>query len=143
MSTSAEPLAGRGLGNDQPPCHRGGMRTLRDSAAAVFGAVMGLVPHLMHHIGLIAGTAVVAGAAGNAVLFAIGLLFSMPFLQRLYRRFRTWWAPVIAVGAFAVLFSLSAFVIGPTIGDGGAADNAPVAPSQPPAGDHAAHHSGQ
>lgn len=153
MSTNAEQFetprpgtVGADSGRSEPE-GRGKLRTLRDSVSAVFGAVLGLLPHVMHHIGFIAGAALVTGVFGNALLFAVGLLFSIPLLRRLYRRFRTWWAPVIAVVVFAILFSLSAFVIGPAISGGATADGngppAPTAPSQTPSDDHAAHHAGE
>lgn len=114
-------------------------RAIRDTVGAVVGAVLGLVPHVMHHVGLLAGAAVVTGAAGNALLFGVGLVFSVPLLLRLYRRFRTWHAPAIAVAVFATLFSLSAFVIGPAI-SGGTTEPAPASPAQVQDEDHAGHH---
>lgn len=108
----------------------------RDAVGAVVGAILGLVPHVMHHIGLIAGAAFVTGVGGNAVFFAIGLIFSIPLLRRLYRRFHTWRAPAIAIAVFAAVFSLSAFVIGPAV-SGGSNDS----PSTPdPVQDHSSHH---
>ena len=99
------------------------LRAIRDAIGAFFGAILGLAPHVLHHIGLIAGAAFVTGARGNALLFGIGLVFSIPLLRRLYRRFQTWRAPAIAVAVFAAVFSLSAFVIGPAIsGDLGPGD---------------------
>lgn len=103
---------------------------VRDSTGAAVGTVLGIVPHVMHHIGILAGAALITGASGNALLYAVGLLLSVPMLRRLHRRFRTMWAPAIAVAAFTGLFSLSAFVIGPAIS--GAADaEAPGRPNAP------------
>jgi hypothetical protein len=49
-------------------------------------------------------------------LFGIlGLIASIPLLLRLKRRFASWWAPMIGLAVFAVMFSVSAFVIGPAI----------------------------
>ena len=87
---------------------------------------MGLVPHVLHHVSMFAGAALVTGVGGNLLFGAVGLLFAVPLLRRLYRRFRTWKAPVIAVALFAAMFALSAFVIGPAISD------APPADTQPP-----------
>lgn len=114
----------------------------RDAIGALFGAVLGLAPHVLHHIGLIAGAALVTGAGGNALFFMVGLLFSIPMLRRLYRRFQSWVAPAIAVAAFAVMFSLSAFVIGPAIAAAGDPGGGPSSPSQVPTDSHAAHHGG-
>lgn len=121
-------------------------RTIRDTASAIIGTVLGIIPHVLHHIGILAGAALLAGATGNAILYVVGMLFSVPMLRRLHRRFHTYWAPVIAVAVFTGLFSLSAFVIGPAIS--GAGDeaqpepSAPSAPSAPGPGaiDHSTHH---
>ena len=99
------------------------MAAARDGASATVGAILGLVPHVLHHIGLIAGDAFVTGALGNALFFGIGLVFSVPLLRRLYRRFHTWRAPAIAVAVFAAIFSLSAFLIGPAVS--GSSDDGP------------------
>lgn len=89
----------------------------------------------MHHVGLLAGTALVAGSGGTALFGAVGLTATTPLLLRLHRRFRTWAAPAIALGVFAVMFALSAFVLGPAISDSPAP--APTAPAV----DHDSHHS--
>jgi len=130
MSTSSE------LGS--PP--RGKLAAIWDTVSAVIGAVMGLVPHVLHHIGLIAGAALLTGAVGNLLFFALGLLFSIPLLRRLYKKFHNWRAPVIAIAIFAAMFSLSAFVIGPAITGDSAPAKAPTAPSQSPTPDHGKHH---
>ena len=113
----------------------GRLATVRDAIGAFVGAVLALLPHVMHHVGLLAGVAFATGAAGNVALFVVGLVLSIPLLRRLYRRFRTWRAPAIAVGVFAAVFSLSAFVIGPAF-FGGSSDD----PSPPPSQDHSSHH---
>ena len=108
---------------------------IRDTAGAVVGAVLGIAPHALHHIGLLAGAALITGASGNAIFFAVGLVLSIPMLRRLYRHFNSWWAPALAVAAFTTLFSLSAFVIGPAIS--GTNDTpAPQSPSPSPTHSH-------
>ena len=102
---------------------------------AAWGAFIGLLPHVLHHVGPLAGAALLAGAGGTALFAAIGLVAAIPFLLRLYRRFRTWRAPAIALAVFAVMFSLSSFVIAPAItGD----ENTPTTPGieQPGHGQH-------
>lgn len=94
------------------------------------GGVVGLAPHVLHHVGLVAGTALVAGAGGTALFGGVGLVASVPVLLRLRRRFGGWRAPALALGGFALMFSLSAFVVGPAISGA-----EPV-----PAADHAGHH---
>ena len=106
-----------------------GWRTL----SAVFGTLLGLLPHVLHHAGLIFGAALVTGTTGNLLFGALGLLFSVPLLRRLYTRFKTWKAPAIALVIFAALFSLSAFVVGPAI----SGDSSDKAPTQSP--EHSGH----
>ena len=85
------------------------------AALAVWGGFIGLLPHVLHHVGPLAGAALLAGATGRALFAAIGFVAAIPFLRRLHRRFQTWRAPAIALAVFAVMFSLSSFVIGPAI----------------------------
>lgn len=117
----------------------GRLRAWWSALVGVIGAVVGLVPHVLHHIGLLAGTALVAGAAGTTLFGVLGLVASVPFLLRLRRRFGTWWAPAIGLAVFAVMFSVSAFVIGPAISGG--ADGTPDGPRPSPSVDHSGHHS--
>jgi len=105
---------------------------------AAWGAFIGILPHVLHHVGPLAGAALVAGAGGRALFAAIGFVLAVPFLLRLYRRFKTWIAPATALAVMAVMFSISSFVIGPLIT--GDEDNAPAQPGieQPPG--HEEHH---
>ena len=112
---------------------------IRDAVGAVIGAVLGLAPHVLHHVGLIAGTAFVAGAGGNALLYAAGLILSLPMLVRLHRRFRTWLAPAIAIAVFTAMFLLSALVVGPAITGGGTSSDQPP-PTRTPTEQHTEHH---
>jgi hypothetical protein len=50
--------------------------------------VSGVAPHVLHHVGPLAGAALLAGFGGKAIFFALGLLLSVPMLRRLYRRRR-------------------------------------------------------
>lgn len=102
---------------------------------AVFGTLLGLLPHVLHHTGLIFGAALVTGTGGNLLFGALGLLFSVPLLRRLYTRFKTWKAPAIALVIFATMFSLSAFVIGPAI----SGDSSSETPSPVQTPDHIGH----
>ena len=106
---------------------------------ALWGAFIGVLPHVLHHVGPLAGAALLAGAGGRALFAAIGFVAAVPFLLRLYRRFRTWIAPASALAAMAAMFALSSFVIGPRItGSEGSSAKEP-GPQQP--ADHASHHS--
>lgn len=116
----------------------GAVRRAWSGLVALWGGLMGLLPHVLHHVGPLAGAAILAGATGRALFAAIGFVAAIPFLLRLYRRFRTWRAPAVALAVFAVMFSLSSFVIGPAI----SAENTPVTPlpgSEQQAG-HDQHH---
>lgn len=111
------------------------LRAAWNAFVAAIGVVMGLLPHVLHHVSFLAGTALVAGSGGTALFGALGLLASVPLLLRLHRRFATWRAPAIGLLVFAAMFSLSAFVVGPAIsGTGG--DEQPTAPVV----DHRLHH---
>jgi len=105
---------------------------------AAWAAFIGVLPHVLHHVGPLAGAALLAGAGGRALFAAIGFVLAVPFLLRLYRRFKTWIAPATALAVMAVMFSISSFVIGPLItGEG---SEAPPQPGiEQPAG-HDEHH---
>ena len=108
---------------------------------AALGSLLGLVPHVLHHVGIVAGTALLAGVWGNLALYVVGLLLSIPMLRRLHRRFNSIVAPIAGATIFTLLFLISAFVIGPAINPG---PEPPVAPTvtQSPALDseHEGHH---
>lgn len=46
----------------------------------MIGALVGLAPHVLHHIGLLARTTLSAGAAGSVVFGVVGLVASVPLL---------------------------------------------------------------
>ena len=110
---------------------------LAAAAMAAWGAFTGVLPHVLHHVGPLAGAAIVAGATGKVVFGVIGLVASIPFLRRLHRRFQTWIAPAVALAVFAAAFALSTFVIGPAIRG---SDTQSKPGIEQPSG-HANHHS--
>jgi len=118
---------------------QGRLRAWWSSFVGAIGAVVGLAPHVLHHIGPLAGTALIAGAGGTALFGALGLLASVPLLLRLRRRYASWWAPAIALGVFAAMFSLSTFVVGPLISGDGADAPGGDRPA-PTSTDHSGHH---
>ncbi len=136
---SAPPL-GADLGvMSAEPVSRGLLSTAWNGAYALIGAFMGLLPHVLHHVSLFAGAAVVTGLGGNLLFGALGLLLSVPLLRRLYRRFGTWKAPGIAVALFAAMFALAAFGIGPAIV--GSSPGEPSEPARTPGtAEHTVHH---
>lgn len=109
-------------------------RTLWGWVTGFIAALSGLAPHVLHHIGLLAGVAVVAGTKGTILFGFIGFVVSIPFLLRLRRRFGTWRAPLIGLAIFAGMFAVSAFVIGPAI----AGKTSGPVPTQTV--DHSSHH---
>jgi len=98
---------------------------LRLAVAAVLGTISGIAPHVLHHVGPIAGAAIVSGATGTVVFGLLGFLLMIPSLLQIKRRFGTWLAPGIAVLVFAALFAISTVWIGPIIR--GETDQAPDA----------------
>jgi hypothetical protein len=124
-------LADDGQRDTPVPARR---RTAWTVFTGAVGGVVGLAPHVLHHIGPLVGTALVAGAGGTALFGFLGLLASVPMLIKLRRRFSSWWAPAIALTLFTAMFLLSAFVIGPLI-----SSPAGAGPEVTPV-DHASHH---
>ena len=142
--TYVEPLSRSTVAQDlavgeSVPATPGLVRLLWGSITGVVGGIVGIAPHVLHHIWLLAGTAVLAGAGGTALFGAIGLLASVPMLLRLRRRFCTWRAPAIALWVFTAMFALSAFVVGPAISGSSASTNAPST-NAPSVVDHNSHH---
>ena len=107
--------------------------------AAAWGVVLGVLPHVLHHVGPLAGAALLAGAGGTALFATIGFAASIPFLLRLRRRFHTWVAPTIALVLFAAMFTFSSLVIAPAIT--GSDNGSTPAPALEQPGSHASHHS--
>jgi len=114
---------------------------LWNGLVAAVGVIVGLIPHVLHHIGLFAGTALIAGATGTVFFGLIGLIASLPMLIMLHRRFGTWRAPFIALVIFLAMFLLSTLVIGPVIRDK-ITKVTPATPSSSPQVqvDHNSHH---
>jgi hypothetical protein len=109
------------------------------ASRAALGSLLGLAPHVLHHVGIFAGTAFLAGVWGNLALYVVGLLLSIPMLRRLRRRFGSIAAPITGVALFTVMFLFSALVLGPAINPTPIAQVAPAQSSE--AGfDHSAHH---
>jgi peptidoglycan/LPS O-acetylase OafA/YrhL len=102
----------------------------------VWGGVVALLPHVLHHVGPLAGAALLAGLGGRVLFFFLGLAFAFPMLRRLHSRFRTWIAPAIAVGVFALMYTASTLVLGPLISQ----RLAPTSDGQPPSTTVDDHH---
>jgi hypothetical protein len=113
-------------------------------ASAVVAAILGVLPHVLHHVGPLAGAALLAGAAGTLLFGVVGLAASIPFLLRVHRRCGNWRVPTVLLATFAATFSISAFVIGPAISDndsnGKPAPATQTEPGAPAKAGHDAHH---
>ena len=92
-----------------------GGEAVAGTLSSAIAAVAGVAPHVLHHVGLLAGVAFLSGATGTVLFAVLGLAVSVPLLLRLRRRFGTWLAPALALIVMAVMFSLSAWVVGPAI----------------------------
>jgi hypothetical protein len=132
VATPTHPTDARPATSGTP---RGWPHTAWNATTGLVGGAVGLAPHMLHHIGLLAGTAVVAGSGGTALFAVVGLVASVPLLLRLHRRFGNWRVPALALAVSAALFLLSAFVIGPAI-SGQNSNPAPAVPST----SHLSHH---
>jgi hypothetical protein len=111
------------------------------AALTAAGAVVtGIAPHVLHHVGPLAGAALLAGVGGKAIFFALGLVLSLPMLRHLYRRFGTLVAPAVAIAVFAAIFTFSSLVIAPRLT--GSEQSPQPGIQQPASLDHASHHSG-
>ena len=98
-------------------------------ASATVGAIAGITPHVLHHIGPIAGAAILTGTEGSVLFGAIGLGLTLPLLLRLKKRFNSWAAPAVALALFAIMFTLSTLWIGPAIrGDNSGSEADPTDP---------------
>ena len=116
---------------------RSPVERLLAALVAAWGAFIGLVPHILHHVGPLSGAALLAGSTGRALFAMIGFVAAIPFLRRLHRRFATWKAPAIALAIFVAMFSLSSFVIGPAISGDGGSDGPSI---EQQGGGHEGHH---
>lgn len=136
--SAAPPTPGPGT----PP--RSMSERFRIAISGAVTAVLGLLPHVLHHAGPLAGAALFAGAGGSLLFGALGFIAAIPMLLRLRRRFGNWRAPAAALALFVAIFSISTFVIGPAITGGdsaGSNDSQQVQPGQAaPNSAHESHH---
>jgi len=97
-------------------------------ASGAIGTVAGITPHVLHHVGPIAGAAILTGTGGSVLFGAIGFVLTLPLLLQLKRRFASLLAPAIALVVFATMFTVSTLWIGPAVRDaiGEDSDNAPA-----------------
>jgi predicted PurR-regulated permease PerM len=99
---------------------------------------------VLHHVGPLAGAALLAGATGKLLFGALGFLLAVPMLRRLRRRRTSWAVPAAALALMALAFAFSTLVIGPAITSSGnelaSAKHGPAAPSGVSRSEHQSHH---
>jgi len=108
-----------------------GRNTGSFSLAGATAAVTGTLPHVIHHIGLVAGGALLVGAWGQSLLAILGLVAMGPLLLRMRRRSGAWRKPALMLVLFAAVYAASTFVVGPALRDAGAAAPASSPPPDP------------
>ncbi len=96
----------------------------RTTLLALWAATTGAAPHVLHHVGPLAGSALVAGAGGRALFGIAGFVATIPMLRRLRRRTGSWRAPILALAAFAAIYTASTLFVGPAIESATGADAA-------------------
>ena len=116
----------------------GVVRSLATVASGAVAAISGIAPHVLHHVGPLAGTALLAGAGGTVLFGVAGFALSIPMLLRLRHRFGTWVAPAVAGAIFTGIYLISALVVGPALTAERVAVE--VLPSAPSPSEHAGHH---
>jgi hypothetical protein len=109
---------------------------IRTAMLGLWAAITGSAPHVLHHVGPLAGTALVAGAGGRALFGVAGFVATLPMLRRLRRRSGSWRVPGLALAAFAAIYTVSMLFVGPAIG----AATSPDARTTPPEQVEIDHH---
>ena len=141
MSTTALDSSVRRTAPNGPV--RATLRRVQVVASGALAALLGLAPHVLHHVGPLAGAALFAGTGGSLLFGAIGFVAAIPFLLRVHRRCGNWRVPGALLALFAVMFSISTFVIGPAIsGSDSSSSSSKSPPTSAPAqpSGHEGHH---
>ena len=123
---------------------RGGLRArILAVIGGTWAAVVGAAPHVLHHVGPLAGAAIVSGVAGRVVFALLGFALTIPLLRRIHRHTRTWSAPTLALIAFVAIYLFSSFVVAPRLtGSSSSGPSKPAPALQPVDSGHDAHHGG-
>ena len=124
--------------------HRSLLRRLRLLVSGAGAAFLGLLPHILHHAGPLAGAALFAGVGGSLVFGALGLVAGIPFLVRMKRHCGGWSRPLATLAVFAAVFLVSTFAVGPLLtgDDESEGEKPPTTPAepQPTPNSHDRHH---
>lgn len=112
---------------------------IRTSLAAFGAAALGAAPHVLHHVGPLAGAALLAGVTGKLLFGVLGFLLAVPMLRRLRRRNGSWAVPGGVLALMAIMFTLSTAVVGPALTSSSDESAAP-ADNVPSQSAHESHH---
>lgn len=127
---------------EKPPLTVRGVPRFRAALVAVGAAILGAAPHILHHVGPLAGAALVAGATGTLLFGVLGFVLAVPMLVRLHRR-HGWSVSAGVLALMATAFAISTLVIGPALSGGGEAPstrNPTTAPAGVSPSEHDSHH---
>lgn len=78
---------------------------------------MGVLPHVLHHVGPLAGAAIVAGTTGTILFGLAAFVFTVPLLLRVHRRSGSWHLPGVLLAVFVSAWLVSTFFAGPWVRD--------------------------
>lgn len=120
----------------EPPRSR-----IAGTVGGVWAAFMGVLPHVLHHVGPLAGAAFIAGTTGTVLFGLLAFVFTVPLLLRVRRRCHSWRIPALLLAGFIAVWSLSTWVVGPWVNDQ-LTDDPPAAQQDDPTdeAEHEQHH---
>ena len=108
---------------------------VRAVVATLGAAALGAAPHVLHHVGPLAGAALLASATGKLLFGLVGFVLAVPMLRRLRRRHGSWAMPGGVLALMALVFTFSTLVIGPAV-----TGSSPDPPSVSSPSGHGSHH---
>ena len=120
--------------------HPDALEKTRIAVGGALAAVLGAAPHVLHHVGPLAGAALLAGATGQLLFGLLAFALAIPMLRRIRRRSGSWRRPVAVLCLMAIAFTISTLVVGPALREDGGDDVRDGTPA--PRIDHEAHHGG-
>jgi hypothetical protein len=118
--------------------HGGLGSRVRSTIVATWALFVGALPHVLHHVGPLAGAAIVSSAGGRALFGVAGFLLTIPMLRRMRRRTNSWRAPMIALAIFVVMYLVSSLIVGPALTGSSSPDT--QQPRARSGDEHANHH---
>ena len=107
--------------------------------SGLWAVVLGALPHVLHHVGPLAGAALFAGATGSLLFGALGFVAAIPFLRKLRKRTGSWRVPAAVLAGMVIAFTASTLIVGQAVrGDGDESAERSRTPAESDA--HDAHH---